>query len=363
VSCGSAPFAIDSSNVYVIAEYNTGTNGNGPEVTSILAQAVPPAGGADAGPVDAGPGACATLAGCCNELQDPAKQQCGKVVSFDQVPQCDDALGKFQATGECSGARTPLAQLGQGPACAASLTVSGGTVYYAIASQTSTGNGAGSTTFYSVPTTGGKSMSSLGTAEGWSGGPTAVSQGSIYFGPSCDNGRCGVVGVLPTLGGSPTYTSQLDQGYGGQGVLTSDSTGVYAATSGWSCGNGGSDGGVPAVLSGGTTVASIPPGGGSLTVLATTHDGSPVTSIAVDSANVYWISGGNAWSAPKGGGTATPIAGNLGATDAGAAVPCSSVNGSSSSSSSSSSPSLVSDGTYVYIADPSSNAIYKVPVP
>jgi hypothetical protein len=44
-------------------------------------------------------------------------------------------------------------------------------------------------------------------------------------------------------------------------------------------------------------------------------------------------------------------------------VPCSSVNGSSSSSSSSSSPSLVSDGTYVYIADPSSNAIYKVPVP
>ncbi len=353
-TCGSAPFAIDSSNVYVVAQYN---NGSGMEVTSLLAQALPPPGGADAGPVDAGLDACGTLDECCaTELHDAAAKQCSDVVSLGHVGECDVALGKFEATGQCSGAHSALVPLGQGITCAASLSVSGGTVYYSIASQTSMGNGAGSATFYSVPTTGGKTPSSLGTAEGWSGGATAVSQGSIYFGPICNNGPCGVVGALPTSGGSPTYTPQLGAGYGGQGALTADSTGVYVATSGWECGN---DGGVPAVLSGGTTVASIPPGGGRATVLATTHDGSPVTSIAVDAANVYWISGGNAWTAPKGGGTATPIAGNLGAPDAGAAVPCSSVSGGASSTT----PSLVSDGTYVYIADPSSNAIYKVPAP
>jgi hypothetical protein len=352
MTCGSAPFAIDSSNVYVV-----GTNLNMMGGTGLIAQALPPPGGPDAGPVDAGPDACGMLAACCGSgIPAASAQQCSQVVSFGHALQCDDALAKFEATGVCAGTRRLLAS---GVTCAASLTVSGSTLYYAIASQTSTGNGAGGATFYSVPTTGGKAMSSLGSVEGWSGGATAVSQGSIYFGPMCDNGPCGVVGVLPISGGSPTYTSRLSDDYGGQGELTSDSTGVYIATSGWNCGNGGGDGGVPAVLSGGTTVASIPPGGGPLSVLATTHDGNAVTSIAVDSSNVYWISGGNAWSAPKGGGTATPIAGNLGAPDAGATGPCGSVNGGTSSAS----PSLVSDGTYVYIADPSENAIYRVPVP
>jgi hypothetical protein len=81
---------------------------------------------------------------------------------------------------------------------------------------------------------------------------------------------------------------------------------------------------------------------------------------AVDSSNLYWVTSTTAWSVPLGGGTPTPIAGNLWPTmDAGvspyAADPCGNFLGSNVNQ-----VSIASDGTYVYIADPATNAIYKI---
>jgi hypothetical protein len=293
-----------------------------------------------------------------------------------------------------SGSPTAIASMS---ACGA-LFVSDGTLYVASTANGST-SGPTSATFYSVPTRGG-APTSLATVPDWSGAGFVVSGGSIYFNAGCaPDGRCSVLGTVPVAGGPVAYTSSINgvSDSSGQGPVAADASNVYAVMGGWNCndngngdnGNGGSigsgsggcgqsgqaccagaacaggvscsaDGTCPSAeltsaLTGGTSVVAFPVNGAQPTVLTTTHDGSPVTGVAVDSSNVYWVTSTTAWAVPLAGGTAVAIAGNLGTPP----TPC----GNGGTTQASNAATIVSDGTNVYIASPSRNAIYRVPVP
>jgi hypothetical protein len=271
-----------------------------------------------------------------------------------------------QAANLCTGiGQTVLASIGtMNNECVDELALSNGTLYYAT--NVSATNAGETTSFDSVSTSGGgphviaSPPSSFGTI-----GSFVVSGGSLYF-PSCGGG-CGGLGSVPVTGGSVQYSNGPG---GGQAVVTADAENVYMVVGSWNCPNNNNNSNTnntnddPGVVIGETTVTAFPLNGGSPTVLASTHDGNQAMGVAVDSSNLYWVTSTMAWSVPLGGGTATAIAGNLWANTAttnspSSTVPCNS-NNSSNDNSSSNSPSIATDGTNIYIADPSNGAIYKI---
>jgi hypothetical protein len=364
-SSGSAGalFALDSTNVY----YFTGN--------SLVSQ-----------PIGTGSVTCSDVSACCPflgglpPLPDGGtdQQMCDTIVAAGDAGACSAALAMAQAKSFCisigpgSGTPTQLASTGAN-GCVDSLVLNGGTLYY----ETGLSSGNPSITFDSVPTGGGSPnpIASQQQSQNGGGGSFVLSGSSLYF-PTClpDYGNCGVLGSVPVTGGSVSYSASdggSDNSGSGQGIAVADTQNVYTVVGTWNCpnnfNNGNQDAGLDAgffALTGGTTVTAFPLQGGSPTVLATTHDGSPVTGAAVDSSNIYWVTSTTAWSVPLGGGTATPIAGNLWAgvaTDDGgsptsAPPPCS-VNGSGASNPT----SIAADGTNVYIASPANGAIYKIP--
>jgi hypothetical protein len=290
--------------------------------------------------------------------------------------------------GSCQGAG--------GGASPAGLVLGGDDLFFGIDSNDNT-------TLFSVPATGVSPPQSLTSVQNWGGGSFVVAGEAVYFGACQPDGPCGGVASVPVTGGQVSYGPSQANGNGGNGaggLVTADANNVYVVTSNWSCpsdndnngggsgdnGNGcgnlnqgccsgnsnnscntgltctdgtcvpGGDAGLlSGVLTGGTTVAAFPLGAGPPSVLATTGDGSPVTEVAVDPTNVYWVTSTSAWMVPIGGGTPTAIAGNLGVP----VTPCTSGNTTEASNAA----SIASDGTNVYIASPLRNAIYKVPVP
>jgi hypothetical protein len=269
------------------------------------------------------------------------------------------------------GTVTTLAQINNTNLSFEELLLANGSLYWAEQSCCGGGNGGnggnGNQTFLSVPVGGGATTTVATMSSQNNQGNFVVADGSLYFPPGCTNGNCNLLASIPTSGGAVDYlTSPLDD-QGGSGRIVADTDNVYFVTSGWNCPNnngmnealseGGND-----VLTGGTTVVQFPLSGAPATILATTHDGSPVVAAAIDSAHLYWATATNAWSVPLAGGTPTPIAGNLsggssGELDAGEPVPCGNGGGALAS------PSMVSDGSFLYVAAPASNVIYKIPVP
>ncbi len=357
-SCNAGPpFAIDGAHVYYFA--------SGSVVSQPLAGGSGSGSGSSGGP-DAGGAACATLEPCCGALGGGATS-CAEVVQQNNEGSCQAALSGLQAQGQClpgsgkpGGAQTDIGSNPGGGSCDG-LVLSDGTLYFADLSSCS--NCENSSTLFGLSASAmAGTPASLASVQNWGGGSFVVSGSSVYFSACAPgNGPCGGLGIVPVTGGAVTYgpTPNGSGTEGGQGLVAADASNVYAVTSGWNCddnnGSNGPDAGMstPAVLTGGTTLYAFPLNGGPPVELAATGDGSPVSGVAVDSTNVYWAAGTIVWSVPVGGGTPTPIAGNLGTP----VVPC------TTSSSQGNNVSIASDGKHVYVADAAHNAIYRLPVP
>lgn len=113
--------------------------------------------------------------------------------------------------------------------------------------------------------------------------------------------------VIPADGsgsGSGTMrTIQLPGGF--VGPLAADESNAYVVASGCGCSDNQSTQGPPP-----GAVTKVPLAGGPAQML--TRMWGATGAIAVDTTNVYWSTDTTAWKAPIAGGTATPIAGNLG---------------------------------------------------
>lgn len=194
----------------------------------------------------------------------------------------------------------------------------------------------------------GSSINTVATSgdKGWSQGLWTDDKRALFTASS--NGRTTLYQVILSNGKTTEFSATLANQPFGVSAFTADNNYVYVATGGCSCDNYKSE-----ILPSGTITRFTWDGSASMELA---HFSGFIATMSIDGDSVYWATDTTVWKAPKAGGRATQLAGNLtnGATPHLCSDGCGIVSNSNLS--------LVVDNASVYVVDTWSgvNALLKV---